>query len=106
MATNATTAMSLALGVLYLSARSRQPENELQIELSNLDRGEVKETVPIELEGDPVTVGFNVRYLGEILGVIPDDKITLELAHPLAPCLVKGTDDDTAFYVVMPMRLD
>jgi DNA polymerase-3 subunit beta len=79
---------------------------ELEIEVANVDRGEIRETLPVELEGEAVTVGFNSRYLSDILAVIPGDRVALELAHPLAPCLVKSMVSDDAFFVVMPMRLD
>lgn len=79
---------------------------ELQVQLHNTDKGEVTDAIPCELEGDPVKVGFNVRYLQDILGVLATDKVVLQLAHPLAPCLVRGQGDETAFFVVMPMRLD
>jgi DNA polymerase-3 subunit beta len=53
-----------------------------------------------------VTVGFNPRYLADVLGVLSGERVQLELAHPLAPCLVRDPDDGRAFFVVMPMRLD
>lgn len=81
-------------------------ETELEIDMHNVDRGEVRESVVIELEGEPITVGFNPRYLQDILGVIAGDRVVLELAHPLAPCLVRDPDASDAFFVVMPMRLD
>lgn len=81
-------------------------EGELEIEVHNVDRGEVREVVPIELQGDSIQVGFNARYLGDILAVVRGERVSLELAHPLAPCLVRDPDDDEAFFVVMPMRLD
>lgn len=80
--------------------------SDLEIEVHNVDRGEVHEIVPIELEGDPIQVGFNARYLGDVLGALGGDHVMLELAHPLAPCLVRDPDVSTAFFVVMPMRLD
>jgi DNA polymerase III subunit beta len=76
------------------------------IQVHNVDRGEVTEVVPVELEGEPITVGFNVRYLQDILGAVPTDQVRLELSHALGPCLVQGEGDEDAFFVVMPMRLD
>ena len=81
-------------------------DGELEIEVHNVDRGEVREVVPIELTGDAIQVGFNARYLADILGVLRGDRVALELAHPLAPCLVRDPDSTEAFFVVMPMRLD
>ena len=81
-------------------------EEDLEIEVHNVDRGEVREAVPIELEGGEIAVGFNARYLQEILGVLRGELVVLEMAHPLAPCLVRDPEADDAFFVVMPMRLD
>ncbi|MCB9686246.1 MAG: DNA polymerase III subunit beta [Alphaproteobacteria bacterium] len=81
-------------------------ETELEIEVQNADRGEVREVVAIELEGAAIQVGFNARYLAEVIGVLRGDRVSLELAHPLAPCLVRDSDHDDAFFVIMPMRLD
>ncbi len=80
--------------------------DELTVDVHNVDRGDVSESLPIELDGNPVTVGFNARYLLEILGVMRGDRVVLELAHPLAPCLVRDPDVNDAQFVVMPMRLD
>ena len=81
-------------------------ETECEIQVHNVDRGEVKEVLPVELEGEPITVGFNVKYLQEIIGVMGGERVQLEMAHPLGPCLVRDPDDLSAFFVVMPMRLD
>lgn len=81
-------------------------DTEVEIQIQNVDRGEVKERVPIELDGGPITVGFNVRYLQDILGVLTSETLVLEMDHPLGPCLVRDPNDENAFFVVMPMRLD
>lgn len=81
-------------------------ESELEVDVQNVDRGEVRESLPLELEGGTVTVGFNARYLVDILSVMRGDRVVLQLAHPLAPCLVRDPEADDAFFVVMPMRLD
>jgi len=79
---------------------------EVEIRVQNVDRGDVTETLPIELEGEPIAVGFNARYVQDILGVIRGDQISMELAHPLAPCLIRDPNNADAQFVVMPMRLD
>ncbi len=81
-------------------------DGDLEVRVNNVDRGEVVETLPIELDGEAIAVGFNSRYLQDILGAVSGDRVVLELAHPLAPCLVRDPDDGSAFFVVMPMRLD
>ncbi|MBT3217485.1 MAG: DNA polymerase III subunit beta [Proteobacteria bacterium] len=81
-------------------------DDELEIQVHNVERGEVKETLPVELDGEPVTVGFNVRYMQDVLAVLSSDRVLMEFAHPLAPCLIRDGDDEHSFFVIMPMRLD
>ena len=79
----------------------------LDIHVHNVDRGEITESLPIELEGDPIAVGFNVRYLQDILASTSGEQVEISMAHNLAPCLI--TDPaaaSDAFFVAMPMRLD
>jgi DNA polymerase-3 subunit beta len=81
-------------------------EGELEVHVQNAERGEVKEVLPCEFEGEPIVVGFNTRYLQEILNVMAGDRVQLDMAHPLGPCLVRDPDEARAFFVVMPMRID
>lgn len=81
-------------------------ESELEIQVHNVDRGEINESLPIELEGEPIVAGFNVRYIQDILGVVTGSTLKLEMAHPLAPCLITDPESTGELFVVMPMRLD
>lgn len=79
--------------------------SEVEIEVQNSDRGEVREVLGVELEGEPAEVGFNVRFLADVLQVLTHERVVLELAHPLAPCLLRDAEGSDAYFVVMPMRL-
>jgi len=80
-------------------------DGELTLDIRSSDRGEVTERLPIELEGTPIDVGFNIRYVQEILAAIPTDAVRIELSEALGPARIVGVDDNDAFFVVMPMRL-
>lgn len=80
-------------------------EGELTLDIRSSDRGEVTERLPIELEGEPIDVGFNIRYVIDILGAITTDHVRIELSEALGPARLAGVDDKDAFFVVMPMRL-
>jgi DNA polymerase-3 subunit beta len=102
---------TLRRAIILVAERNRSvkftfSEDELVVHVQNADRGEVKESLPCELDGGDITVGFNVKYLAEALNALQGERVVLSLAHPLAPCLVRDPDHDDAFFVVMPMRLD
>lgn len=81
-------------------------ESEVSVQVHNVDRGEVNESLPAELEGEAITIGFNSKYLADVLNVLRGERVLLEMGHALGPCRVSDPDDPRAFFVIMPMRLD
>jgi DNA polymerase III subunit beta len=80
---------------------------KLEVRSQNPDLGEAKEEVPVEYAGEPLKIGFNARYLIDVLGVVKSGDVVFELADDLSPGVLKGADDaDQGFTaVVMPMRI-
>ncbi len=81
-------------------------EDALTLTSRKLDAGESREEVQTELHGEPITMGFNGRFLQEVLGVLGSTRVLLELGDTLSPCLVKDPGSPDALFVVMPVRLD
>ncbi len=82
-------------------------KGQLRVLSQNPDLGEAKEDVPVEYEGEPLKIGFNARYLIEVLAVLQSGDVVLELADDLSPGVLKGAEEkDQGFTaVVMPMRI-
>jgi DNA polymerase-3 subunit beta len=79
----------------------------LRVLSQNPDLGEAREEVPVEYAGEPLKIGFNARYLLDVLQVMQSGDVALELADDLSPGVLRGADDkDPGFTaVVMPMRI-
>jgi len=77
----------------------------LKVLSQNPDLGEAKEEVPVEYQGEPLHIGFNARYLTDVLQAIPGDDVLLELADDLSPGVLKPVGDDGYTAVIMPMRI-
>jgi DNA polymerase-3 subunit beta len=50
-------------------------------------------------------IGFNARYLSDILGQVDGDTVELHLADANAPTLIRESEKSPALYVLMPMRV-
>jgi DNA polymerase-3 subunit beta len=72
---------------------------------SNPDLGEAREEVEIQYKGRPIEVGFNYKYLLDILSVVEDEILNLELKDDVSPCLIRSEIDKGFMSLVMPMRL-
>jgi len=79
----------------------------LRVLSQNPDLGDAKEEVPVEYEGEPLKIGFNARYVIDVLGVLKSGDVLLELADDLSPGVLRGADEADQGYtaVVMPMRI-
>lgn len=71
-----------------------------------LDAGDSREELPADLQGEPITMGFNARFFLDVLGVLQGPRVVAELGDTLSPCLLRDPDDDRALFVIMPVRLD
>ncbi len=81
-------------------------QGSMTISANNPDLGEAVEEVEVEYNGKPLTIGFNARYLIDVLGVLNDGTgVGVELKDELSPSVVREDGDDGYLYVVMPMRL-
>ena len=71
----------------------------------NPDLGEVREEMDSEYDGEPISIGFNPKYVVELLGQMVCDQVTLSLGGELDPGLIKPLTGDDYLGVVMPMRI-
>jgi DNA polymerase III subunit beta len=96
---------------LLASERSRGvklhvEKGRLELSASNPDQGEASEDIEISYAGEPLTIGFNARYMIDVLTVQAEgDVIELGLSDEVGPGVMHGTQDPEYTYVVMPMRL-
>jgi DNA polymerase-3 subunit beta len=80
-------------------------KNTLLLSTNNPEVGEANEELSIHYTGESISIGFNSRYLMDVLMAMDRDTITLELNDSLSPCLVKEEGNDAYKCVVMPMRV-
>jgi DNA polymerase-3 subunit beta len=92
--TEKTRAVKLALGHGKVTLSVTSPEN-----------GTASEDVSADYAADPIEVGFNYRYLLDILGQVGSDSVDVHLADASAPTLIRESDGSRALYVLMPMRV-
>jgi len=80
-------------------------KNTLLLSTNNPEVGEANEELSIDYKGESISIGFNSRYLMDVLMAMDREIITLELNDSLSPCLVKEEGNDAYKCVVMPMRV-
>lgn len=74
------------------------------------DEGSAEEELPVEYEGEPVTIAFNPGYLSDGLSAVNSDRAELTFTTASRPALIKPAEPDGTvtpgyLYLLMPVRL-
>jgi len=80
-------------------------QNKLEITSNNPELGDAKEELDINYTGADLKIGFNARYVEEVLKNIDHDEVEFELNDQLSPGVLKAYKKDDYINVVMPMRI-
>lgn len=82
-------------------------QDRLRLSTSSNDLGDASEELGVEYGGKPFSVGYNVRYMIELIGALGEDQdFHLELYGGTFPGKFSGATDPGSFAILMPMRLN
>ena len=79
--------------------------DRITLSVTSPENGTATEEVPGDYASQAFEIGFNSRYLLDILGQIEGDTVEVHLADAAAPTLIRESDKAAALYVLMPMRV-
>ncbi len=79
--------------------------DKVTLSVTSPESGTATEELPADYGADTLEIGFNARYLLDILGEIEGDTVEVHLADAAAPTLLRENDKSNALYVLMPMRV-
>lgn len=77
----------------------------LDVSAHNTEQEQSEERIVVDYSGHEIAIGFNGRYLRDVLGAIRSSGARMEIKDELSPVLIRGQDDDSSRYVIMPMRI-
>ena len=89
----------------YRGIRFRLSEGLLHLQAHNPEQDEAEEEVEVDYSGPEMTIGFNVGYLLDVLGVLDGDEVQVAVIDSNSSSLITQKDSVECRYVVMPMRL-
>jgi DNA polymerase III subunit beta len=78
---------------------------KMEITSNNPELGDAKEEIDVHYSGDSMKIGFNAKYILDILNSFDDQNLDLELDGQLSPGLIRPENDKKYTCVVMPMRI-
>jgi DNA polymerase-3 subunit beta len=79
--------------------------DKVTLSVTSPENGLAVEEIPADYGNEGLEIGFNARYLMDILHEIEGDTVEVHLADAAAPTLLRENDKSAALYVLMPMRV-
>ena len=80
-------------------------KGQLILSTNNPEVGEAIEELTVDYQGEGITIGFNSRYIMDVLSAMDRQNIALEFNDALSPCLIMEEGAEHYKCVVMPMRV-
>lgn len=89
----------------FRGVRLNIQDQEMRITANNPEQEEAEEMLDVNYDGGPIEIGFNVNYILDVLNVLKCENVRFSMSDANASALIENVDDDSAMYVVMPIRL-
>ncbi|RWK87459.1 MAG: DNA polymerase III subunit beta [Mesorhizobium sp.] len=80
-------------------------DGQLTLAVNNPDSGSATEELAADYSSDPIEIGFNAKYLLDVAAQLTGSEAKFMLADAGSPTLIHDMADETALYVLMPMRV-
>lgn len=87
------------------SVRFAAEPGVLRITSENPEVGEGAEEIDVDFAGEAIEIGFNAKYVLDVLQALTEDDVRLELGGQLDPGVVRPVGPTDFVGVIMPMRI-
>ncbi len=77
----------------------------LTLMATNQENGSAVEELEVDYKGPSIEIGFNSRYLLDIANQVEGERMQMSMADAASPTLIREGIDQSALYVLMPMRV-
>jgi len=80
-------------------------QNILNLNTINTESSTASEDLSISYEGDEIEIGFNSKYIMDIVNNLEDNEISINLKDNTSPIIAQENSNTNLVYVLMPMRV-
>ena len=72
---------------------------------SKSEEGNVRENIGIIKKGEDLSIGFNAKYVLDVLKAIDDEEIIMLFNTSISPCLIEPVSGNNYEYLILPVRI-
>ena len=82
-----------------------QMEGEMMtVRANNPEQEEAEEVVAVDYDGSNMEIGFNVRYLQDVLNALDTETVKVSMPEENNIAVIEGVGEEDSLYLVMPLR--
>lgn len=96
---------TMHMNVTPPSAGSEDLPGTVSIRAKADETGDGCSEIEARVSGAGLDIGFNVKYMIDVLSIIDTPQVSIELTEPKRPALLKPVGDESFVHVVMPMHI-
>lgn len=89
---------------IHIEPANEMSEGYATISATSVETGDNEAQVDADVDGDPVELSFNVKYLTDVLTVVGTPQVALETTSSVEPGVVKSVGSDDFLHIIMPMQ--
>ena len=79
--------------------------NMVNLTSVNNESGTATEDINVNYSGDEIEIGFNSKYILEMINNLEDETVILDFKDSASPVIAKEESNPNLIYVLMPMRV-
>ena len=79
--------------------------NLINMNSSDPENGTATEDIIVQYGGEEIEIGFNSKYILEMINQLEEEKLILEFNDSTSPLIVKESSNNDLIFVLMPMRV-
>lgn len=92
--------------VLYVKPpRAPGEPGEVMVRGRSAERGDNEGMIDASVEGEPLDISFNIKYLIEVLNVVNEERVVFESNGSANPGVLRPVERDDFIHVIMPMSV-
>ena len=84
--------------------RMKFRDHVLQIS-SNAEMGDVEEEMEADLQGEPIDIAFNSRYIVDVIRNVDGEELFMNFNSSVSPCVVMPPSGEDYIYLILPVRV-
>lgn len=76
-----------------------------RVTANSKETGDNVAQIDASVEGSPIEIAFNVKFMADVLNVIETPQVAVETTSPMEPGVLKPVGDNDFIHIIMPMHL-